>query len=103
MFCTSARWRRCSTSRRKAAASKSRCCCGLGFSMALLLSPRPSSKRPGARTVHLHLMYIGTAVDRFNDRRQPRSPGERAGFVGDQVLPDLDQRMGEAVDDGVLE
>ena len=48
-------------------------------------------------------MYIGPAVDRVNDRRQPLRPGLGAASVGDQVLADLDQRMGEAVDDGVLE
>src|SRR3954447_10172599 len=47
-------------------------------------------------------MYIGTAVDRVNDRRQPFGPGERALLVRYQILSDLDQRMGEAVDDGVL-
>ena len=48
-------------------------------------------------------MYIGPPVDRVNDRRQPRRPGLGARLVGDQVLPDLDQRMGEAVDDGVAD
>ena len=58
---------------------------------------------PVREPYRLTSMYIGTPVDRVNDRRQPLRPGFRAGFVGDQILADLDQRMGEAVDDGVPE
>src|SRR5882757_7802888 len=48
-------------------------------------------------------MYIGTAVDGVNDRRQTLSPGEGALLVGYQVLADLDQRVSVAVDDGMPE
>ena len=48
-------------------------------------------------------MYIGKAVDGVNDRGQPLRPCESAGAVGDQILADLDQRMGIAVDNSMAE
>src|SRR3569832_466976 len=102
MFWTSPRSRKCCTSRRKAAASKSRLWSSLSSGIRELPVLRPSH-RPGARAEHLHVVYIGTAVDGVNDGRQPLGPGEGARAVGDQVLADLDQRMGIALDDGMAE
>jgi hypothetical protein len=46
-------------------------------------------------------MYIGTAIDRVNDRRQAGCPRVGALPVANEILPDLDQRMRETVDDSV--
>src|SRR5688572_18725926 len=118
MFCTSVRSRRCSTRRRKAAASKSRCWVSVRSAMATILPvvacrnsgrktgatfPGIALDRPGARAVLPDLMYIVAPVDSVNDRRKPGRPIVGAALVGDQVLPDLDQGVGETVDDGVAE
>src|SRR5690606_9266326 len=94
MFCTSVRSRRCCTSRRNAAASKSRC----WVSLRSVIAATPSNG-PASRTELLHHMHIGHGVDRFKDRLQTLRPGMRACVVTDQVLPDLDQHMRIAVDD----
>ena len=41
------------------------------------------------------LVKLGPAVLRDEDRREPVGPGVRAGRVGDEVLADLDEGMGE--------
>jgi hypothetical protein len=46
---------------------------------------------------------IGSGVDDVNDRRQAHGPGAGAGFVGDQVLADLDEHVRVAVDDRMPE
>lgn len=40
-------------------------------------------------------MYIGIGVDRVKDRGKPVCPFIDTLLVGDQILPHLDQRMGE--------
>src|SRR5690606_20512377 len=96
MFCTSVRSRRCCTSRRKAAASKSRC-----WSLLRSVTAAPPSNRPAARTELLHHMHIGHGIDRFKDRLEALRPGVRALMVGDEVLADLQEHVSIAVDDGM--
>ena len=101
MFCTSVRSRRCSTRRRKAAASSS-------VRVAASMSFMAGSCQWLAQALAGPRALEGVGTRRSAARRQGlEQPGEalrpflRASPGGDQVLPDLDQGVGEAAPGGV--